>query len=143
MGKIKNGDVVGRKSYNKDVIFIVKDISNKKNIILQGVFERIIADSDISDLSLIDPKEISQREKIREIRLKRQENRLNNKAITGRILHLDGDKRYSEKSVKYYQIMGVNAIVKNVPENKQPRIVYRLLKIYRPDILVITGHHRR
>ena len=36
--------------------------------------------------------------------------------------------------------MGLNAIVKNIPEYKQPKVVYNLLKIYQPDILVITGH---
>ena len=35
---------------------------------------------------------------------------------------------------------GLNAIVKNIPEYRQPRVVYKLLKIYRPDILIITGH---
>ena len=60
--------------------------------------------------------------------------------ITGRILHLDGDKRYSEKSLKYYRKMGLDAIVKNIPEYKQPKVVYGLLEYYRPDIIVITGH---
>ena len=55
-------------------------------------------------------------------------------------MHLDGDKKYSEKSLRYYKRMGLNAVVKNVPEYKQPRVVYRLLEYYRPDILVITGH---
>ena len=36
--------------------------------------------------------------------------------------------------------MGLTAIVKNIPEYKQPRVVYKLLKIYQPDILIITGH---
>ena len=30
--------------------------------------------------------------------------------------------------------------MKNIPENKQPRVVYSLLQYYKPDILVITGH---
>ncbi len=30
--------------------------------------------------------------------------------------------------------------MKNIPEYKQPKVVYNLLKIYNPDILVITGH---
>lgn len=59
---------------------------------------------------------------------------------TGRILHLDGDRRYSDKSAKYYKKMGLNAIVKNIPENKQSNVVRQLLKKYNPDILVITGH---
>ena len=36
--------------------------------------------------------------------------------------------------------MGLDAIVKNIPEYKQPKLVYNLLNIYNPDILVITGH---
>ena len=58
--------------------------------------------------------------------------------ITGKILHLDGDRKYSEKSKKYYEKMGLRAIVKNIPEYRQPRVVYDLLLYYKPDILVIT-----
>ena len=36
--------------------------------------------------------------------------------------------------------MGIKAIVKNIHENKQPKVVYNLLKNYKQDILVITGH---
>lgn len=140
MKKIKNGDIVGRISYNKDIVFIVKDIRNKKNVLLEGIFERIIADSDISDLELIDKKEFGVREAIKDMELEKQDYRLDENTITGKILHLDGDKRYSEKSLKYYQRMGMRAIVKNVPENRQPKVVYNLLRVYKPDILVITGH---
>ena len=68
------------------------------------------------------------------------EQQLKERIITGKILHLDGDRRYSQKSYNYYKKMGLNAIVKNIPEYKQPRVVYKLLKIYQPDILIITGH---
>lgn len=56
------------------------------------------------------------------------------------ILHLDGDKRYSEKSARYYKQVGLKAIVKNIPENKQANVIRTLLDRYKPDILVITGH---
>ena len=52
----------------------------------------------------------------------------------------DGDRRYSEKSLRYYQKIGLRAIVKNIPEVRQPKVVYSLLKYYKPDILIITGH---
>ena len=55
-------------------------------------------------------------------------------------MHLDGDRRYSDKSAKYYNKAGLNAIVKNVPENRQASIVVPLLKKYNPDILIVTGH---
>ncbi len=59
-------------------------------------------------------------------------------SIYGKILHLDGDKKYSDKALKYYQKMGLDAIVKNIPESRQPRVVYGLLNLYKPDILIIT-----
>ena len=58
--------------------------------------------------------------------------------MNGKILHLDGDRKYSQKSLRYYNKMGVQAIVKNIPENRQPKMVYNLLQYYQPDILVIT-----
>ena len=140
MKRIKKGDIVGRISYNKDVFFIVKDIKDKKNVLLEGIFERIIADSDIKDLELIDSKEINKKEIIIDKSVKKIENRIGENLRTGKILHLDGDKRYSEKSYRYYQKMGINAIVKNISEKRQPQVVYGLLDYYKPDILVITGH---
>lgn len=74
--------------------------------------------------------------------LKWNEKRGNKEFYTGKILHLDGDKRYTEKSMRYYKSLGLNAVVKNVPENKQPYVIKMLLDRYQPDILVITGHER-
>jgi len=62
------------------------------------------------------------------------------RTYTGRILHLDGDRKYSEKSSRFYKKLGLNAIVKNIPEYKQAQVVVSLLDRYKPDILVITGH---
>ena len=58
----------------------------------------------------------------------------------GRILHLDGDKLYSEKTEEYYKKRGLNYIVKHVSEFRQPAVIKGLLNRYIPDILVITGH---
>lgn len=159
MKKIKKGDFVVRKSYGKDIIFYVKRIiktSEDDIAIICGLFERIEADSSINDLELLDPvikKDIFDDEErrinsrmIKTYRdyylnfTKNEKDNLRNKIITGKILHLDGDKRYSQKSYNYYKKIGLNAIVKNIPEYKQPQVVYKLLKLYRPDILIITGH---
>ena len=150
MEKIKIGDIVGRKSYNKDILFRVKNIIDTKAgqiAILIGIIERVEADSSISDLEKVSEeriqKDLNNIQKRIEGKIKRldkiEENRYKY-TITGKILHLDGDKKYSEKSYRYYKKLGLNAIVKNIPEYKQPRVVYQLLKIYEPDILVVTGH---
>ena len=156
---MKRGDIVARKSYNKDIIFVVdKIIKNSKGnatAILSGLVIRIKVDAPIDDLVLV-----SKEEKEREInRLdKTIKNRVNNvkkiknyKKISnreykrnnvyiGKILHLDGDRRYSEKSMKYYRELGLNAVVRNIAENQQPYVVRRLLERYKPDILIVTGH---
>lgn len=167
MNKLKKGDIVGRLSYDKDILFEITKIikaSNKNEIyILKGITERIEADSTREDLEIVDKRTVQARVKKLENKitnridncLKTTKNyfenstktfRFNNEKIgnkviyTGKILHLDGDKRYSEKSMKYYKSLGLNAIVKNIPENKQAQVVQSLLERYNPDILVITGH---
>lgn len=155
MKKIKKGDKVGRISYGKDIIFevtrIIRLTNGKKIALLKGITERIEVDSDLSDLELIDRHQIETNLKNfdskldKKIEEKRAENtekldRNSIEYITGKILHLDGDRKYSEKSLKYYQRMGLRAIVKNIPEYRQPKMVYSLLEYYKPDILIITGH---
>lgn len=163
MRKIKKGDIVGRKSYGKDVLFIVKNIIQTKTgkvAILKGMVERVEADSNIDDLELIEKKRVKENQKKLDEKLNKRINenknkqnkenykigiltknkKIHEKIITGKILHLDGDRKYSEKSFQYYKKLGLNAVVKNIPEYRQPRVVYNLLKIYNPDILVITGH---
>lgn len=150
MREIKKGDVVTRNSYGNDIVFYVKRIiklTDKKEIaILKEIDVRVEADAPIEDLKIVSKEEQEKREKelekriinrIERERIKR-ENRRKEIVHTGRILHLDGDKKYSEKSTMYYKKMGLNATVKNIPENRQPKVVYRLLQIYNPDILVIT-----
>ena len=61
MNNIKKGDIVGRKSYGKDIIFIVKNIiqtNNKKIAILKGITERVEADGEIEDLEVIEKERI-------------------------------------------------------------------------------------
>lgn len=157
MGKIKKGDIVGRISYGKDILFIVDRIietSDKKEIaILKGVLVRIKADSLLEDLEIIDKRIIKSsiqnfenriqnllKKCINNLGIDKEEKRVKRLLYTGKILHLDGDKRYSEKSSRYYKKLGLNVIVKNIAENKQARYVKTLLQKYRPDILVITGH---
>lgn len=149
LNNVKKGDIVARKSYNKDVIFVVDMVINNTIAILTGITTRLKADSPIEDLELIDKKEIiniykkidekidkkiNNKEFIKNSILKRS-----NKIIyTGKILHLDGDKKYSEKSNMYYKKMGLRAIVRNIPENRQANVVNALINRYKPDILVVT-----
>lgn len=154
--KVKNGDYVTRESHGKDILFNVEKIiklnSGKENAILKGVTYRIKADAPVEDLCIINKKEaigiiekcdLKILEMAKKVEKKCESKRNKTQIKTGLILHLDGDKRYSQKSLAYYKKFGLRAIVKNIPESKQASVVYRMLEYYNPDILVITGHERR
>ena len=151
---IKKGSIVTRKSYGNDILFKVERILKYRNYkevaILKGVTIRIKADSDIEDLDIVSnlvvKKHLNKLDKKIDDRIIEETLNLKNRLIniehiyTGRILHIDGDKKYAEKSSKYYKKVGLNAIVKNIAEIDQANTVGKLLEKYNPDILVITGH---
>lgn len=149
LNTIKKGDIVARISHNKDVIFVVDKVLNKKIAILTGITTRLKADSPIEDLEPVDRKEINKLYKSIDEKIEKTTNKIegtkgnllkrSDKIIyTGKILHLDGDRRYSEKSNMYYKKMGLKAVVRNIPENRQANAVNILIDRYKPDILVIT-----
>lgn len=163
--KIRKGDIVGRKSYGKDILFTVEKIiyptAGKPVALLKGIIIRIEADSELDDLVLMEKAQVENTMRSLENRLEDKLRKCMNKKVkkknqfffgrgiftredryeeNGSILHLDGDKRYSDKSTKYYKRLGLNAIVRNVPENRQEYVILDLLNRYNPDILVITGH---
>lgn len=148
MKKVKKGDIVGRISYGKDIYFIIDRIielnNNTQIAILKGLTIRIKADSLVEDLEIINARIVQNYINNLENRISnrlKDYNKNNRKHYKyGKVLHLDGDSRYSQKSIRYYRNIGINAIVKNITENRQPLVVKRLLEKYKPDILVITGH---
>lgn len=152
MKEIKKGDIVARKSYNKDILFEVNYIY-KDFAILTGITIRIIADAPIEDLVNITKEEVrTEKRKINEKLQSRINKYSNRKSLiniggrtgtnTGKILHIDGDKKYSIKSDRYYRKMGLTAVIKYIPEHNQPSVINQFINKYNPDIIVITGHDR-
>lgn len=120
--------------------------------ILRGITVRIMADAYLEDIVKIEAEEADNCLRSLDTQIENRVNRFlqkYNKIIkhnernaenekSGLILHLDGDKLYSEKTSRYYKKMGINAVVKNVPENKQPLLVKEYLQKYSPDVLILT-----
>ena len=156
MKKVRKGDIVGRLSYGKDILFVVERIirtkENEDFAILKGLTIRIQADSKVEDLEIIEPKQVEKHVRTLEEKVSKRIQRYANNpqdntfvrekmiVYTGKILHIDGDRKYSEKSRNYYRKIGLNAIVKNIPERMQPLNIVGLLQRHKPDVLVITGH---
>ena len=108
MARIKKGDIVGRKSYNKDILFRVDKIlktERKKIAILKGLIVRIEVDSPIEDLELINKQRIHEATENLEneflSKIKKHprswENQIFNRMCSGKILHLDAVSNILEK----------------------------------------------
>ena len=163
---MKVGDIVARKSYNKDIVFKITDIivdqNGKKIAILKGVAFRIIADAELSDLELLKPPDIRnilmdknvenilyrtlKKAKERERRGTRglpksaQQPTANVYGVPGKVLQIDGDKEYLKICLDVYSQLGIPAVGVAIPEANQYKEVKNLLEKHKPDILVITGH---
>lgn len=130
------GDFVSRNSYNNDVIFKIIKIEDDKAY-LKGVEVRLLADSPITDLK------VASNNVNKDIEIDLSNNLPRNEDyfyLPGKILHLDGDGEYLDTCLKFYKSKNVFAIGKKIKEENIPNQIGILLKEYRPDILVITGH---
>ncbi|UCZ53302.1 sporulation peptidase YabG [Bacillus shivajii] len=162
MSDIKEGTIVGRSSYNCDLVFRVKRIEGE-TAILYGEDMRLIADAPLSDLVFIEEAERKKRaehEKQKEescYQLFRQERKLIREKsefevtsgytkkndyfeVPGRVLHIDGDSLYLKKCTQVYDKLGVPVYGVHLQEKEMPLQIGSLIEMIRPDILVITGH---
>ena len=135
------GEYVTRKSYDNDIIFQIIDISGKI-FKLQGVNVRLLADAYIDDIVLVDfnnnnsdDDEIIRRN-VKELNIDRS----NYFYIPGKILHIDGDRKYLDRCMKFYNNIGINANGIALKESSISSKIGDLYNEYRPDIVVITGH---
>ena len=136
----KIGDLVSRNSYNNDIIFEIMDINNNI-VLLRGVDLRLYADADISDLVKENDNNNSDDESI----IKRNISEINMDRdnyfyIPGRVLHIDGDRVYLNRCMKFYKSMGIMANGITLDEKSVSAKIINLIKDYKPDIVVITGH---
>ena len=134
---IKKGDYVTRKSYNHDTLFKVINIDNG-TYYLKGVEVRLLADSTLDDLKKVDNYTEDSFERSKSSKEIKSEN--DYFYLPAKIVHIDGDTEYLEKCLKFYRNSSVFAIGKKVNEENMYEQVPLLLKEYKPDILIITGH---
>lgn len=135
------GDYVTRNSYDNDLVFVIIDIEND-NYFLKGINIRLYADSPLEDLKKYDKEIDDEEEKEFQERIKdkREVERDEYFYLPGKVLHIDGDKDYLNKCLKYYETMNIAALGINEKESILPKKIIDLLEEYKPNILVITGH---
>ena len=125
------GDYVTRKKYNHDIVFRIKKI-DKDIYYLVGEEFRLEATSKKDDLRIYE-KEL--RDNSEEFIVPKDDH-----MIYGKVLHIDGDSKYLDKSLKLYKDNDIPVVGYFFEEKEIPNKITNLLIKHKPDILVITGH---
>ncbi|MBU5266091.1 sporulation peptidase YabG [Virgibacillus proomii] len=156
------GDLVTRYSYNHDVLFRISSVKDEYADLV-GEDIRLKADAPISDLRLVQERELQKRrQKGKEkeefsYRLFRQDYQLmkekrNYQATDGftyeasffqlpaKVLHVDGDQTYLKKCIELYNRIGLQVHGVHLHEREMPVQIVELVTKIHPDIIVITGH---
>ncbi len=125
------GDKVTRKKYNHDIVFRINKIE-RDICYLSGEEIRLEATAKKEDLRVY---EKDYRDDNEEFIIPKDEN-----MIYGKVLHIDGDPKYLEKSLKLYKSNDVPVVGYSFSEKEIPLKITSLLVKHKPDVLVITGH---
>jgi len=158
------GDLVVRRSYGGDIAFRIEELK-EDYAILKGIEFRLLADSPLKDLvkapSVVVSEKLQQAqvrasESLISLQRQRKEQSVLHQAqisggrelskevsffeVPGKVLHLDGDPNYLQKSLRVYEQLRVPAEGHYVRESGMADALYRLLPQVQPDIVVITGH---
>ncbi len=141
---ISIGDMVGRKSYKCDIIFEVISINKDNCAILIGKTVRLIADSPVEDLEIMDDKRLVREEEQEDEIIENISNQTikknRKKYLMGKILHIDGDGKYMRKCLDLYKKMNIYAIGIEINERDIPLKVIKYVTYLNPDVVIITGH---
>ncbi len=136
--KIKKGDIVTRNSYGNDTFFKVINVVDG-TCYLKGVEVRLYADANIEDLKL--EENLVEDISIDEIDIKDELLvRGDYFYLPAKVLHIDGDEDYLNRCLKFYKRNGILAIGKKINEKNVYEQIQLLLREYKPDIVIITGH---
>ncbi|MGG1572725.1 sporulation peptidase YabG [Fictibacillus sp. NRS-1165] len=162
--KLEIGSVVGRMSYQCDLLFRIVGFNEDKTVAdLAGEEMRLIADAPVADLVAMSPQQQHERRQAGQekeessyklfrqdyylLRQKREYLSTNGYEydqsyfeLPGRVLHVDGDPLYLSKCLELYKRLGVPVYGIHLKETEMPDKVPALVDEVRPDILVITGH---
>ncbi|CDQ37780.1 MULTISPECIES: sporulation peptidase YabG [Virgibacillus] len=156
------GDLVTRQSYNHDLLFRVASVK-RENVELYGEDIRLKADAPVTDLEMVQQRELEKRRKREQekeefsYRLFRQDYQLMKEKreyqatdgyqhetmffqLPAKVLHLDGDQMYLRKCIELYQRIGLQVHGVHLQEREMPLQIGELVEKIQPDIIVITGH---
>lgn len=126
----------------KKIIYVIEAIKEDK-VYISGLNYRIRKIVKIDDIELATQKQIDDENKKTKdyfLSLSNTTYRNNKSYLLGRVLHIDGDKKYLDKCIELYKTIGVYANGVEIDEENMASHIQDLILKLNPDIIVITGH---
>ena len=130
------------KEDTKKIIYVVEKIFEDK-VYISGLNYRIRRIVKPEDLILATEKQIEEENKQTEeyyLSVANITHRNNKSYLLGRVLHIDGDKKYLDKCLELYKAIGVYANGYETDEKSMALKVKDLLLALNPEYFAITGH---
>lgn len=138
----KINDIVYIKN-KKDELYKINLINNNI-VILIGYNTRKIIKTNISEIELATKDSINEERKKDKTRYQKiittNKTRIKQKALYGRILHIDGDKEFLDSCLNLYKELNIYAYGININEKEIYLKIETIFKEITPEIVVITGH---
>jgi|SRR5690554_997794 len=139
---MKIGDCVVLKNDVHKILYEIINIADDY-VTIAGINYRIVKiveKKDLKKASSYDIKNENDKTQKYYYNLLNQKIRNEKKYILGKILHVDGDKKYLEKCLELYLQLGIFAYGVKIDEEKMANKIDRVLEQISPDIIVLTGH---
>lgn len=139
---LKINDIVYIKNKENE-LYRIKEINNL-DIILIGYDSRKIMKTNASEIVLAKSETIEKIKTKDNIRYQKiittNKTRIKQKALYGRILHIDGDKEFLNSCLNLYKELNIYAYGININEKEIYLKISEIYKKITPEIVVITGH---
>ena len=139
---MKIGDLVVIKEEAKKIIFVIEQIINEK-VYISGVNYRIRKIVTLDDIEPATKEQIAAEEKKTQdyfLNISNYPTRNSKNYLLGKVLHIDGDKKYLDRCEELYKTIGIFANGIALKEEEMPLKIKELIYNLSPDIVVITGH---
>jgi spore coat assembly protein len=135
-------DMVILKEDVRKIIYVI-DMINKDKAYISGLNYRIRMVTRTDELLPATTEQVETENKITEDYLQKiyqSKTRVTKNYLLGKILHIDGDKKYLDKCIRLYKEVGVFAYGVTVKENEMASVTQKLILELAPDIVILTGH---
>jgi len=135
-------DLVVVKEDIKKIIYVIEQINDDK-VYISGLNYRIRKIVKLDEIEKATQEQIdieNKKSKDYFLSISNTKKRSNKNYLLGKVLHVDGDKKYLDKCLELYKEIGIFSYGVTIKEDLMHERMQGLINALAPDVIVITGH---